>query len=106
MGTLADLVEALTTERIKVIGLTQPLSEATPIIQLPPPFANTPGWTSHEISRYDERGPAWYWNSFEGGAHLGPHFAAPIPGIPGKDRDDVPEGPARTLAGPALVLDK
>src|SRR2546423_13540797 len=106
MGTLADLVEALTTERIKVIDLTQPLSEATPIIQLPPPFANTPGWTSHEISHYDERGPAWYWNAFEGGEHLGTHFDAPIHWITGQGNDDVSQVPPRRLIGPAVVIDR
>src|ERR1700737_3579515 len=69
--SLASCVEGLTSGSIDVIDLTQPLSERTPMIQLPPPFANTPNWTTHEISRYDEKGPAWYWNWFEGGEHGG-----------------------------------
>jgi len=88
---------------IEVIDLTQPLSEATPMIQLPPPFANTPNWKTHEISRYDEKGPAWYWNWFEGGEHAGTHFDAPIHWVTGKDKDDVSQVPVKRLIGPAIV---
>jgi len=91
---------------IEVIDLTQPLSEATPMIQLPPPFANTPNWKTHEISRYDEKGPAWYWNWFEGGEHAGTHFDAPIHWVTGKDKDDVSQVPVKRLIGPAVVIDK
>ena len=45
---------------IAVVDLTQPLSEETPLIRLPQPFLNTPGWKLRELSRYDDRGPAWY----------------------------------------------
>jgi len=38
---------------------------------LPPPFANTPGFTKQNISEYDENGPAWYWNYFTVGEHVG-----------------------------------
>ena len=106
MSTLADLVEALATGRVEVIDLTQPLSESTPLIRLPPPFANTPGWKLHEISRYDERGPAWYWNAFEGGEHVGTHFDAPIHWITGQANDDVSQVPPRRLVGPAVVIDR
>jgi kynurenine formamidase len=51
MDALSSLLDALLTGRVEVVDLTQPLSENTPTIQLPPPFANTPGWTMHEISR-------------------------------------------------------
>ena len=43
MDVLASLVDALADGSVEVVDLSQPLSEATPIIQLPPPFANTPG---------------------------------------------------------------
>src|SRR6266542_2496492 len=52
---LTELLDALSGETVEVVDLTQPLAEATPIIQLPPPFANTPGWKMHEISRYADR---------------------------------------------------
>ncbi|MDP9342005.1 MAG: cyclase family protein [Actinomycetota bacterium] len=106
MDALASLVEALAGGTVEVVDLTQPLSEATPIIQLPPPFANTPGWKLHEISRYDERGPAWYWNSFEGGEHVGTHLDAPIHWVTGQELDDVSQVPARRMVGPAVVIDK
>ncbi|HXJ66609.1 MAG TPA: cyclase family protein [Actinomycetota bacterium] len=102
---LTGFLDALADGSIEVVDLTQPLSDQTPLIQLPPPFANTPGWTMHEISRYDERGPAWYWNSFEGGEHMGTHFDAPIHWISGQTLDDVSQVPPRNLVGPAVVLD-
>ena len=103
---LTSFIEGLASGTIEVIDLTQPLSERTPLIKLPPPFANTPVWKTHEISRYDERGPAWYWNWFEGGEHSGTHFDAPIHWVTGKDKDDVSQVPVRRLVGPAIVIDK
>jgi kynurenine formamidase len=103
---LTVFLEALAAGTVDVIDLTQPLHERTPIIQLPPPFANTPGWKTHEISHYDEKGPAWYWNWFEGGEHVGTHFDAPIHWVTGKDKDDVSQVPVRNLVGPAVVIDK
>ena len=102
---LTGFLDALAGGSIDVVDLTQPLSEQTPLIQLPPPFANTPGWKLSEISRYDDRGPAWSWNSFEGGEHVGTHFDAPIHWITGQDKDDVSQVPPRNLVGPAAVLD-
>ena len=104
--TLSSLIDALRSGAVEVVDLTQPLSEETPIIQLPPPFANTPGFRLREISRYDERGPAWYWNAFEGGEHVGTHFDAPIHWITGQDKHDVNQVPPRNLIGPAVVIDR
>ena len=59
-NVLAELTEALTSGSIRVVDLTQPLNAETPVIGLPPQWPNTPGFTLHEISRYDERGPFWY----------------------------------------------
>lgn len=59
---LKDLIAPIVDGRIDVVDLTAPLSERTPIIQLPPPFANTRPFELTEISSYDERGPGWYWN--------------------------------------------
>jgi len=102
---LTGLIDALAGGTVDVVDLTQPLSDQTPLIQLPPPFANTPGWRLHEISRYDVRGPAWYWNSFEGGEHVGTHFDAPIHWVTGQDKDDVSQVPPGNLVGPAVVMD-
>ncbi len=106
MSVLGALVDGLAAGRVRVIDLTQPLSDRTPVLQLPPPFANTPGWKNHVISEYDERGPAWYWNWFEGGEHVGTHFDAPNHWITGRDREDVASVPVGRLVAPAIVIDK
>ncbi|MDQ6773168.1 MAG: cyclase family protein [Candidatus Dormibacteraeota bacterium] len=106
MTVLADLVQALGAGRVRVVDLTQPLSEATPLLRLPEPFVNTPGWKTHELSHYDERGPAWYWNWFEGGEHVGTHLDAPIHWVTGKDGEDVASVPVDRLIGPAVVIDR
>jgi kynurenine formamidase len=81
------------------------LSADTPVIQLPPPFGQTATFRLEEISRYDERGPAWYWNNVRTGEHTGTHFDAPVHWITGRDGEDVAAVPARKLVGPAAVLD-
>jgi kynurenine formamidase len=106
MSVLTSLVAGLASGSVRVIDLTQPLSESTPILQLPPPFSNTPGWKNHLISEYDERGPAWYWNWFEGGEHVGTHFDAPNHWITGRDLDDVSSVPVGRLVAPAIVIDR
>ena len=90
---------------MEVVDLTQPLNASTPIIQLPPPFANTPGFKSHEISNYDAKGPAWYWNWIEIGEHVGTHFDAPCHWVTGKDKPCVDEIEAQQFVGPAAVID-
>jgi kynurenine formamidase len=104
-GTLDALAADITSGRVSVIDLTQLLSAATPIIQLPPPFANTPGFTSHEISSYDQKGPAWYWNWIEVGEHVGTHFDAPCHWVTGKDKACVDQIEAKQFIGPAAVID-
>ena len=106
MEALASFIQGLSDGSISVVDLTQPLSERTPLIRLPEPYANTPGLKLRELSRYDERGPAWYWNAFEGSEHMGTHFDAPIHWVTGQDREDVSQVPARNLVGPAVVIDK
>jgi kynurenine formamidase len=103
---IAALVDALAGGSVEVVDLTQPLSETTPVIKLPPPFANTPALTRTEISRYDERGPAWAWYTLTIGEHTGTHLDAPIHWVTGRDGDDVASiGPDR-LVGPACVIDR
>ena len=74
--------------RIRVVDLTKPLGPETPVIGLPPIFASSPGVTLKEISRYDDQGPAWYWNTLPLGEHTGTHFDAPVHWITGKDLPD------------------
>ena len=103
---VTSLVEALASGAVEVVDLTQPLNEHTPVIQLPEPFVNTPGLKVHEISSYDERGPAWAWNWLEIGEHVGTHFDAPIHWITGRDSIDVSLVPPRHLIAPAVVIDR
>ena len=106
MATLADLLSDLAGGRVEVLDLTAPLSDRTPTIQLPPPFANTNGFALERISNYDEAGPAWYWNNIVAGEHVGTHFDAPVPWVTGKDGLDVSRVPAGQLVGPVVVIDK
>ncbi|WP_219415829.1 cyclase family protein [Pseudonocardia nigra] len=105
MSVLADLMDALRTRRVEVVDLTAPLHSGTPILQLPPPFANASPFAVEEISRYDDRGPAWYWNDIRTSEHTGTHFDAPVHWVTGRDGEDIAQvAPARLLA-PAVVLD-
>jgi kynurenine formamidase len=105
MPVLQELLSALSSRRVEVVDLTAPLHSATPILQLPPPFANTIPFSLSEISRYDERGPAWYWNDIHTGEHSGTHFDAPVHWVTGRDGEDVSQVPAARLLAPAAVLD-
>ena len=104
---LARLVDELVAGRLRVVDLTQPLGPGTPVIGLPPMFASSPGVSMEVISRYDDRGPAWYWNVLRLGEHTGTHFDAPVHWITGRN---LPENacdtiPARRFVGPAAVID-
>ncbi|WP_433377709.1 cyclase family protein [Streptosporangium sp. CA-115845] len=105
MSVLRDLVESIRNGGIEVIDLTAPLSSETPILRLPEPFGNTVPFTLKEISRYDDRGPAWYWNDIVTGEHTGTHFDAPVHWVTGKDGEDVSQVPVDRLIAPAVVLD-
>jgi kynurenine formamidase len=104
---LTHVAEALERGALKVVDLTQPLGPATPVIGLPPMFAASPGVTIDVISRYDDKGPAWYWNTLRFGEHTGTHFDAPIHWVTGKDLPDnaCDTIPARRFVGPACVVD-
>jgi kynurenine formamidase len=105
MSVLSALTGALDSATVEVIDLTAPLSASTPVLRLPEPFANTVPFALHEISRFDDRGPAWYWNDITTGEHTGTHFDAPCHWITGRDRADVSQVPPRRLIGPAVLLD-
>jgi kynurenine formamidase len=104
---LSALAAGLASGSLHVIDLSQPLGPATPVIGLPEIFAPSPGVTIDVISRYDEHGPAWYWNTLRFGEHTGTHFDAPIHWITGKDLPDnaCDTIPARRFVGPACVID-
>lgn len=107
MSVLADLVASLNAGELTIVDLTQPLGPETPVIGLPPIFASSPGVSMEVISRYDDKGPAWYWNTIRLGEHTGTHFDAPVHWVTGKDLpanrcDTIPVG---RFVGPACVID-
>ncbi|MDR0360765.1 MAG: cyclase family protein, partial [bacterium] len=62
--------------------------------------------TLEELSHYDDRGPAWYWNDLFLGEHAGTHFDAPVHWITGRDRSTIDRVPVRHLVAPAVLLDR
>ena len=104
---LTQLADALSNGAVKVVDLTQPLGPATPVIDLPPIFAASPGVTIDQISRYDDKGPAWYWNTLRFGEHTGTHFDAPVHWISGRDlpNNACDTIPVSQFIGPACVID-
>ena len=107
MSLLMQVIDELNAGRLKVVDLTQPLGPDTPVIGLPPQFGSSPGVTMELISRFDDKGPAWYWNTIRMGEHTGTHFDAPVHWITGKDLPDNTTDtiPARRFVGPACVID-
>ncbi len=106
-NVLARFAQALASGSIRVIDLSQPLNAATAVIQLPPELGKS--WPFHieEISHYDSRGPAWYWNNFSCGEHTGTHFDAPVHWVSGKDypRNATDSIPVEKFVAPACVID-
>jgi kynurenine formamidase/2-keto-3-deoxy-L-rhamnonate aldolase RhmA len=93
--------------RIRVVDMTQTLKPSTPVIQLPPPLAQSDPFSIAEISKYDDRGPGWYWNNIACGEHTGTHFDAPAHWVTGKH---YPDGYTDTVSvqrfiAPAVVID-
>jgi kynurenine formamidase len=107
MSVLTQLAAALGAGTVKVVDLTQPLGPETPVIGLPPQFGSSPGVSMEVISRFDAKGPAWYWNIIRMGEHTGTHFDAPIHWITGKDLKEnaCDTIPSRRFMGPACVID-
>jgi kynurenine formamidase len=105
MSVLSDLTDALASGRVEIVDLTARLSAETPVIALPPEFGQTQTFTLEEISRYDDRGPAWYWNNFRSGEHTGTHLDAPNHWVTGRGGSDVADIPMGHLIRPVAVLD-
>ncbi|MDT7934326.1 MAG: cyclase family protein [Sphingomonadaceae bacterium] len=107
MTVLAELAQLLAAGAVRVVDLTQPLSPDTPALVLPPEFGQCAGFTRREVSRYDERGSAWYWAEIAMNEHTGTHFDAPVHWVTGRELPDnttatIPPG---RLVGPAAVID-
>jgi kynurenine formamidase len=92
---LAHLVSDLVAGRIRVVDLTHTLAPEFPPIVLPPEFGESAPVRIEEVSRYDARGPAWYWNNLSFGEHTGTHFDAPIHWVTGRD---LPNNATDTIA--------
>ncbi len=108
-SVLTDLVQSLASGSIKIVDLSGTLEPDTPTLQLPEEFGWGKSWPFHieEISRYNEKGPAWYWNNFKCGEHTGTHFDAPIHWVTGKDHENHATDtlPLDNFIGPACVID-
>ena len=107
MSKLQEFAGALMSGAVKTIDLTHTLDPDFPVLVLPPEFGQCEPFKIEEVSRYDDRGPAWYWRNFSCNEHTGTHFDAPVHWVTGKD---VPNGSVDTIApenfiGPACVLD-
>jgi len=106
---LLELVKGISNGGIQIIDLTATLEPSTPTLQLPTEFGWGVSWPFHieEISRYNEKGPAWYWNNFKCGEHTGTHFDAPIHWVTGKDHENhaTDTVPLDRFIGPACVID-
>jgi kynurenine formamidase len=107
MNLLNQFAQALAAGEIRVIDLTQPLDASTAIIPLPPEFGQCWPFRLDEISKYDTRGPAWYWNNFSCGEHTGTHFDAPVHWVTGKDypNNSTDTIPVEKFFAPACVVD-
>jgi kynurenine formamidase len=105
--SLTHLVTDLAEGRVRVVDLSQPLGPDTPVIGLPEIFAPSPGVTIETISRYNDAGPAWYWNTIRMGEHTGTHFDAPIHWVTGKDlpNNATDTLPTHRFTGAACVID-
>ncbi len=104
---LGSLLSSLASGQIRLVDLTQVLSSDFPAIVLSPEMGQCWPFRSEEISRYDARGPGWYWNNFSCGEHTGTHFDAPAHWISGKDlpNNTVDTVPVGNFIAPACVLD-
>lgn len=104
---LTQLAAAIAGNTIRVVDLTQTLRPSTPVIQLPPPLANSKPFSIEEISHYDDRGPGWYWNNLSMGEHTGTHFDAPVHWVTGQHYADgfTDTLPVQRFVAPAVVID-
>jgi kynurenine formamidase len=107
-GNLSVALRALAgAGDVRVVDLTQTLSPDFPTIVLPPEMGPSRPFRMEEISRYDDSGPAWYWNNVSFGEHTGTHFDAPVHWISGRDlpNNSVDTLPTEHFIAPACVID-
>ena len=110
-GRAGNLVEAfaagIASGAVEVVDLTHALTPDFPVIVLPPELGQCRPFRIEEVSRYDERGPAWYWNDISMSEHAGTHFDAPAHWVSGRHlpANTVDAVPPADLIGPACVID-
>ena len=107
MSRLGGLAAALGTGDVRVVDLTHSLTPDFPVMVLPPEFGQCQPFRWEEVSRYDDRGPAWYWNNITMSEHAGTHFDAPAHWVSGRQLPErtVDALPPQRLIAPASVLD-
>lgn len=107
MSLLAGLIEGIAGGGVRIVDLTHPLTPDFPVMVLPPDFGQCQPFRMEEVSRYDERGPAWYWNNLTMSEHAGTHFDAPAHWVSGRQlpANTVDQLPVERLVAPAVVLD-
>ncbi len=99
-NTLEVLASAMSSGDIETVDLTHTLDADFPVIVLPPEFGQCARFRAEVVSRYDERGPGWYWQNISMSEHTGTHFDAPIHWISGKD---LPDASVDTIPASAFV---
>lgn len=102
---LNDLIAALASGKVRVVDLTNKLSEDTPTLVLPEPFKNLIDFSLEKVAEFDEYAPVWRHNNIHTGEHIGTHIDVPYHWVSGKDGEDVSQVPPTRLVGPAVVLD-
>ena len=106
-SVIGSLVDAMAQGSVRVVDLTRTLSPEFPQITLPPELGQAWPFRIEEISRYDDRGPGFYWNNFSCSEHTGTHFDAPVHWISGRNlpNNSTDTIPLEHMIAPACVLD-
>ena len=106
MSILDTLTAGIARGTIQIVDLTHALTPDFPVMILPPEFGQCQPFRMEEVSRYDGRGPAWYWNNISMSEHAGTHFDAPAHWISGRQLPDatVDSLPLNKLLAPVTVL--
>jgi kynurenine formamidase len=106
-GALGQFAEALADGAVRIVDLTHTLSPDFPTLVLPPELGQCAPFRVEEVSRYDARGPGWYWNNITMSEHTGTHFDAPIHWVTGRNlpNNSVDALPPRDFIAPAAVID-
>lgn len=104
---LSNLAALTVSGGLKVVDLTETLRPEYATISLPEEFGQASPFIKEEISRYDDKGPGWYWNNFTMSEHTGTHLDAPVHWVTGKDfpNNTVDTMPTKDFVAPVCVLD-